>query len=270
LSAPLSEHCRPDRVDTVTTVATATDCHPWFRHRTALRPTPCTAIKGERRTRVSPFSPLSPPRHRALTVHSALLSLPLPCPPSAGSSPTGVPRTALPLKPCAPPTGDATLITARVGPHPRATLRRAAIRFCHEGVTGTSLLQPPTRSIDAAPSTARVPTTFLSHEPPTSTTGRHPSPSFPSGRATPLRTLPSSEPPLSPVAKSSPPPHRPSRPPTAPPHCVAAHRNRRRRRAPRLPSFDLGPKGAVGWARKVMAKRAWPIPTVPFRFFFQN
>jgi hypothetical protein len=39
--------------------------------------------------------------------------------------------------------------------------------------------RPPTRSVDAAPMTARVPTTFRSHEPPTSTMGRHPHRSIP-------------------------------------------------------------------------------------------
>jgi hypothetical protein len=93
--------------------------------------------------------------------------------------------------------------------------------------------RPPTRSVDAAPTTACVPTTFLSHKPPTSTIGRRPSPSFPSDRAAPPWKPPSGEPPPSPVTKSGPPPHRPSLRPTAPPHRIAAHQNRRRRRAPR-------------------------------------
>jgi hypothetical protein len=181
LSAPLSERRRPDCVDAIPSAATATDCCPWFHRRAALRPPPCAAIKGARQTPISPFSPLSPPRHRALAVHSTLLLPPLPYPPSAASSLIGVPHTALPLKPCAPPTGAAALIAARVRPRPRATLCRAAARFHCEGVIGTSLLWPPAHSVDAAPMTARVLTTFPSREPPTSTTGRRPSPSFPSG-----------------------------------------------------------------------------------------
>jgi hypothetical protein len=39
--------------------------------------------------------------------------------------------------------------------------------------------RPPTRSIDAAPTTARVPTIFLNCEPPTSTTGHCPNRSIP-------------------------------------------------------------------------------------------
>jgi hypothetical protein len=37
-----------------------------------------------------------------------------------------------------------------------------------------------------------------------------------------------------------------------------------------LPCFSLEPKGSVGWARKAVAKWAWPIPTVPFLFFRIN
>jgi hypothetical protein len=80
-----------------------------------------------------------------------------------------------------------------------------------------SRLRPPTCSVDAAPTTVRVPITFSSHEPLTSSIGRRPSPSFPSGRA-----APSGEPPPSPVTKSGPPPHRPSLRPTTPPHRAAA------------------------------------------------
>jgi hypothetical protein len=116
-------------------------------------------------------------------------------------------------------------------------------------------LRPPTRSIDATPMTARVSTTFLNREPPTSTTGRRPSPLFPSGQAMPPWKLPSGEPPPSPVTKLGPPPDRPSLRPTAPPHCAAAHRNRCRRRASwRFPCLSLRPKGPVGWA--VMAGKA--------------
>jgi hypothetical protein len=143
-----------------------------------------------------------------------------------------------------------------VTPRPRATLHRAAVCFCCEGLTSTSLLRPPMRSIDGTPTTARVLTTFLNREPSTSTTGRRPSPPFPSSRAVPPWAPPSGEPSLSPVAKSSPPPHRPSRPPTALPHCAAARRNRRHCREPRLPCFDLRPKGYVGWAGKAVAKWA--------------
>jgi hypothetical protein len=157
-----------------------------------------------------------------------------------------------------------------VTPHPRATLHRATVCFRCEGLTGTSLLRRPMRSVDGTPTTARVLTTFPNQEPSTSTTGRCPSPPFPSSRVVPPWTPPSGEPPLSPVAKSSPPPHQPSRPPTALPQHVAAHRNRRRCREPRLPCFDLRLKGYVGWAGKAVAKWAWPIPTVSIRFFFQN
>jgi hypothetical protein len=56
--------------------------------------------------------------------------------------------------------------------------------LCHRSVPyhhrpPPSRHRPPTRSVDAAPMTARVPTTFRSHEPPTSTTGRHPHRSIP-------------------------------------------------------------------------------------------
>jgi hypothetical protein len=122
LSALLFRRRCPDRTDAIPTAATATDCRPWFHRRAALCPLPCAAIKGARRTRDSPFLPLSPPHNRALAVHSALLSPPLPCPLSATSSPTGVPRTAPPLKLCALSTGATALIAALVGPHPRATL----------------------------------------------------------------------------------------------------------------------------------------------------
>jgi hypothetical protein len=57
--------------------------------------------------------------------------------------------------------------------------------LCSKRRPPPSHLQPPTRSVDAAPTTACVSTTFLSREPPTSTTGRHPSPSFPSDRDAP-------------------------------------------------------------------------------------
>jgi hypothetical protein len=147
-------------------MVTVTDCRPWFHRHAALHPPPCAAIKGAHQTLVSPFSPLSPPRHRALAVHSALLSPQLPYPPSVASSPTGVPRTVPPLKPCAPPTGAATLIAARVGPRPRETLRRATTHFRRDGVTGTSVLRPSTRSVDVAPTTSCVPTTFSSRRPP--------------------------------------------------------------------------------------------------------
>jgi hypothetical protein len=43
----------------------------------------------------------------------------------------------------------------------------------------------------------------------------------------------------------------------------ASHRCRRRRKPP---LFHLGPKGSMGWVGKVVAKWAWPIPTVPFFF----
>jgi hypothetical protein len=48
----------------------------------------------------------------------------------------------------------------------------------------------PPHSVDATPTTTRVPTTFLNCKPPTTTIGRHPSPSFPSGRAVPPGKLP--------------------------------------------------------------------------------
>jgi hypothetical protein len=116
-------------------------------------------------------------------------------------------------------------------------------------------LQPPTRSVNTTPTTARVLTTFPNREPPTSTTRRRPSPPFPSGQATPPWKPPSSEPPPSPVTKSGPPPHGPSLRPTTSPHRAAARRNQCRRRAPwGFPCLGLGPKGPVGWA--VMAGTA--------------
>jgi hypothetical protein len=115
-----------------------------------------------------------------------------------------------------------------------------------------SHLQPLTHSVDTAPTTTSVPTIFSSHESLTSTTGCRPSPSFPSGRATPPWTLPSSEPPPSLVIESSPAPHRPSLRPTAPPHRVAAHRNRRHRRVPwSSPASASGQKAPWGRAGRL-------------------
>jgi hypothetical protein len=153
-------------------------------------------------------------------------------------------------------------------------------RGCSGGVPSPSdssrhLTCSHSSAIDALPclavadhrlATARVPTTFLNRQSPTSTTERRPSPPFPFGRAAPLWKPPSGEPPPSPVTKSGPPPHQPSLRPMAPPHCATARRNRRRRRAPwGFPCLCLGPKGPMGWAGRHGQEGLWPRGLSPFQ-----
>jgi hypothetical protein len=134
-----------------------------------------------------------------------------------------------------------------------------------------SRLRPPTRSFDAAPTTARVPTTFPSHEPPTPTTGRRPPPPFPASRVVPLWTPPSGEPLPSPMTKSSPPHRRPSLRPTTPSHRAAAHRNRRCCRAPRSsPTSASGREALWAWSGRPLPSGIGPFQQFHFMFFIQN
>jgi hypothetical protein len=136
--------------------------------------------------------------------------------------------------------------------------------FCHRCLAchhrpPPSHLRTQTHSVDATPTTARVPTTFPNHEPSTSTTGRHPSLPFPSAHSVPPWKPPSGEPPSSPVTKSGPLPHRPSLQPTTPPHRAAAHQNWCRRQAPWwFPCLGLG-LGCHG------REGLWPSGLSPFQ-----